>query len=812
MKLDAESRKQWELQVRAHVLGTLTSVLPERKFALVDWPEIANIELADPNFNSPNKIDVLLGAETYCHILKEGLIKAPQGTPIAQDTYLGWILSGTIEDLRKECHHNVIVSMHAQVEENDLLKRIWELEPEPVSLKKRLTQEEQACEDYYDATTRRDESGRYVVNLPFRCADPPCKYGNSKNIAMKRLQGLERKFSKHPEIKKQYTEVINEYLTLGHMEKITDETQKNKPDAVYLPHHAVIREDKSTTKLRVVFDASCKGTNGFSLNDTLMVGPTLQADLRHIIMKWRVHPICLSADVIKMFRQVRVSEEHADFQRIVWRERPEEEIEDYRILVVSFGTGCAPYLAVKTMQRIACDEGHKYPLAAERIKSDVYIDDVMTGCQSEAEAIEVYKQLNQLLAKGGFKLQKWTSNSNKLLEVFKEDTGRDVEIKQDQVTKVLGLTWNRTTDEFDYSVKLPPRAAMSAPETKRKIISEISRLFDPLGWIAPCIITSKVFIQRLWIAGMGWDDELPPELLKQWESYRSELNKLINFHIPRWVDTTNDAKVELHGFSDASNIAYAAVIYIRVIDPIGNVQTHLITAKSKVAPIKQVSIPRLELCGAVLVSNLLVEVAEVLGVPKSRLHAWTDSTVVLAWLNDHPSRWKTFVANRTSEILGLLDNSQWSHVQSKDNPADIASRGTTPTELLHNPLWLQGPSWLRGESLNYGRPSSINHNDEEKVVRVHATAITPEDEDNWLWDRFSSLRKLVRVVALCKRFIKRCREPKLKLLPYISVSEIKESLQLCILKCQKTWFQDDLRTLHSKEEITTLNNMFISAL
>ncbi|XP_063838254.1 uncharacterized protein LOC135087417 [Ostrinia nubilalis] len=308
MKLDAESRKQWELQVRAHVLGTLTSVLPERTFALVDWPEIANIELADPNFNSPNKIDVLLGAETYCHILKEGLIKAPQGTPIAQDTYLGWILSGPIEDLRKECHHNVIVSMHTHVEENDLLKRIWELEPEPVSLKKRLTQEEQACEDYYDATTRRDESGRYVVNLPFRCADPPCKYGNSKNIAVKRLQGLERKFLKHPEIKKQYTEVINEYLTLGHMEKITDETQRNKPDAVYLPHHAVIREDKSTTKLRVVFDASCKGTNGFSLNDTLMVGPTLQADLRHIIMKWRVHPICLSADVIKMFRQVSTSQ------------------------------------------------------------------------------------------------------------------------------------------------------------------------------------------------------------------------------------------------------------------------------------------------------------------------------------------------------------------------------------------------------------------------------------------------------------------------------------------------------------------------
>ncbi|KAL0850306.1 hypothetical protein ABMA28_012142 [Loxostege sticticalis] len=792
----------FSIQVRAHVLGTLTSVLPERKFTLVDWPEIRNLQLADPSFNSPNKIDVLLGAEAYCHIIKQGLMKGPKGTPIAQDTYLGWIISGGVEELQI---NNVIVSMHAQVEANDLLKRIWELEPEPVSLKKRLTKEEQACEEYYAATTQRDESGRYVVHLPFRHDDPPCKYGDSKNIAIKRLHGLEQKFRKQSETRERYSGVINEYLSLGHMEKITDEDERSRPDAVYLPHHAVIKEGRATTKVRVVFDASCKGTNGVSLNDTLMVGPRLQADLRYIVMRWRRHLICLAADVVKMFRQVMIAREHTDYQRIVWRESTQEEIGDYRLLTVTFGTSCAPYLAVKTLQQIACDEGHKYPLAAERIKADVYMDDVLTGCQSETEAIEVYKQLKKLLKEGGFQLQKWTSNSDKLLDVFKEDAGGDVEIKQDQVSKVLGLTWNRTTDRFEYSVKPP---LCTAPETKRKVISEISRLFDPMGWIAPCIVTSRVFIQRLWIAGIGWDDELPPELLKEWESYRSELVKLQNFHLPRWINTsTDDTIIELHGFSDASNIAYAAVVYIRVVDSLGNVRTHLITAKTKVAPIKQISIPRLELCGAVLVTHLLVEVAEVLGVPKTNLHAWTDSSVVLAWLSDHPSRWKTFVANRTSEILNLLDNQQWSHVQSKDNPADMASRGIKPTHLLNNLLWLQGPTWLRNDSVNYTRPSAIKHNEEERVVKVHVNAIAHEDEDEWLWDRFSSLRKLVRVVAFCRRFIKRCREPAAKSFSYLSVTELKDSLNLCIQKCQSTWFRDEIRTLQSDGNVSKASSL-----
>ncbi|XP_028173753.1 uncharacterized protein LOC114362514 [Ostrinia furnacalis] len=719
----------FKLQVKAHVLNTVTSILPQKRFVLPNWQELGKINLADPQYNSPNKIDVLLGSEVYCTILKEGLIKSPSGLTIAQDTYLGWVLSGQVggNDEEQNCH-NVILNLHVKLEENELLKRFWELESEPPLVKERvLTPEEQACETHYQKTTKRDDSGRYVVELPFR-TNISQDYGDTRSVAVKRLASLEKRLSKNPDSKKDYSEVLQEYKSLGHMEEVTegtDATQKR----VWLPHHAVIRMDRSTTKTRVVFNASDRSANGLSLNDTLMVGPTLQPELRHTIMRWRLHPICLIADIVKMYRQVKIAEKDVDYQRIVWRENEGDKIKDYRLLTVTFGTSCAPYLAVKTLQQVAVDEGHNFPLAASRVKTDFYMDDLLTGCQSENEALKMYEEMNELLKKGGFVMQKWASNKIDLLKSENENIRTDREIKEDQITKVVGLSWNRNTDEFDYRVRLSAEAPV--PKTKRGIIAEICRLYDPLGWISPCIVTAKIFIQKLWISGFDWDDKLPESLLQEWELYRRELATLVDFHLPRWVHRADsDVQVELHGFSDASTAAYAAVVYIRCISKDGSITSHLITAKTKVAPIKQVSIPRLELCGAVLVTKLLREVAGVLNIDKSKLHAWTDSTIVLAWLGDHPSRWKTFVANRTAEILTLLDACQWAYVSSKENPADCASRGIPPFELTFNELWRNGPRWLKENQIQYTKPLSIctKIDLEARNVKVHNISIEDSSE------------------------------------------------------------------------------------
>lgn len=741
------------VKVTAHVLSSLTSILPSEEIIKVDWPQLKSICLADPQFNSPSKVDMLLGAEIYAQIIKNGLIKGPPGDPIAQETTLGWILSGSVRSRPSSvhCHHNT-VCLHAQINDSEMLKRFWEQETEPSILTKHFTPEEQRCEEFYSKTTERDSTGRYIVKLPFRDVDPKCKYGESRDVALKRFQFLEKRLQKDPDLKEKYTEVFKEYLSLGHMTMVDSRCDLKQKEAVYLPHHAVIRNDKTTTKVRIVFDASCKYKNGVSLNESLMVGPTIQSELRHIIMRWRTHPIVLIADIVKMYRQVKVSSDDSDFQRVLWRDEPEKEIKDYRLERVTFGTASAPYLAVKTLQQLAHDEHDAFPLASEKVKLDYYVDDLMTGCETIETGERLYRDMNELLKKGGFELQKWETNNEALADkIFKSkyEKSKPLNEKADDLLKILGLTWHQSADCFRYTVQLPDQ---QEPITKRKVISNISRLFDPMGWISPCIITAKILIQKTWISGIKWDENLPIELLAEWQQYRRALANLKQLQIPRWIHTeSTNHSVELHGFCDASELAYAAVVYIRVVNAKNQVKVHLITSKTKVSPIKQLSIPRLELCGAVLLAKLLNEVAEVLSISKSQLHAWTDSTIVLSWLNKHPSSWKTFIANRTSNILTHLDNDQWSHVKSHENPADISSRGMTPADLANSKLWFQGPVWLQDAVVFYSRPSDLATNLEEKhkkPILAHAIGQC-QAGDLSLWSKYCCiLSKISRSTQL----------------------------------------------------------------
>lgn len=282
---------------------------------------------------------------------------------------------------------------------------------------------------------------------------------------------------------------------------------------------------------------------------------------------------------------------------------------------------------------------------------------------------------------------------------------------------------------------------------------------------------------------------------------------------PRWVSTkSTDTCVEIHGFSDASTIAYAAVVYLRVIDQNGKVNTSLIAARTKVAPVKQVSIPRLELCGAVLLAKLMAEVSEVLGIPKSQLHAWTDSTVVLAWLSSHPSRWNTFVGNRVSEILSILDNTQWAHIQTSQNPADIASRGMAPIELAQSGMWIEGPVLLKDQIVNYIKPRSLETDLEKRAIKAHLATNLVHDEDT-TWTRFSTLQKLIRVISYCRRFLKlrKTITGTKKFEIFLTSQELHEALVVCIKHCQRKEFENDLEhlsktgTVQPKSKLKSLN-------
>ncbi|XP_063838111.1 uncharacterized protein LOC135087201 [Ostrinia nubilalis] len=638
----------------------------------------------------------------------------------AMATSLGWILSGIVSSPVNQARS--VVALHCQLHEGDeLLKKFWEIESGmDLTKEQTYTEDERKCEEIFTKTTTRDKEGR----------------GKTRDIAEKRLQSLERRFEKSEKFHKSYKEVIEEYIELGHITEV-QKPDVNRNESVYLPHHAVIREDKDTTK----------------------------------------------------------RDESGD-------------IKDYKHLRVTFGTASAPFLAVRTLQQVAIDEGTEYPIAAELVPQKFYMDDLMCGCEDVNEGMEIYGQMKGLLRKGGFQLQKWASNDEQLMKLIEKEEKKEekkngnqeskerINIKMDEIMKILGLTWERRADNFRYKVNIPD---LQLPITKRKIIADISRLFDPLGWITPCIILAKAMIQKLWITGIGWDEEVPKELMKEWCAYRNELMSITDVKIPRWVETrANDVKRELHGFCDASKIAYAAVVYLRIIDSDGIVHVTLIAAKSKVAPIKQVSIPRLELCGAVELTRLLIDVGRVLKIESSNVHAWTDSTIVLAWLNSLPSRWKVFVANRVSEILTSMNPYQWSHVKTSENPADCASRGVSPANLINQSLWFSGPSFLRSKKVEYKKPTEIET--EMEAVKVH----TLKKEENIfdIWEKFSSLTKLIRVLTYCRRFLNlQQSKSNQQYKGYLKSEELRETLKICIKKDQEIHFEKEIEAINKKFNI-----------
>lgn len=806
VSINLESRHNPEktVQVNAFVLKSLTSLLPTTQLTEIAWLKGERIPLADPQYNAPGRINILLGAEVYGDIVLPGIIKKSDG-PIAQNTMFGWILSGRVRDTKEGTK---LVNMHIGVKEDTFLKQFWEMENEPDSVKKQLTREEELCEERFKSTTERDQNGRYVVRLPFKIEDPECQYGGSREIAQRRFCHLERKLISNPVLYDEYKRVINEYVELNHMAQIVKEEEINNPRAVYLPHHAVVRNDKKTTKVRVVFDASCQGYNKVSLNDELLIGPKLQQDLRHILLRWRRHRICLVADIVKMYRQVRVNDKDTDFQRIVWRSNPNEPIKHYRLLTVTFGTAAAPYLAVKSLQQLAKDEQTKWPLAADITLRDFYMDDLMTGCQTEDEAKDIYHQMDELMKAGGFELQKWTSNNDQVLKVIEEEkrtADQSIPVELSNLVKVLGISWNRMNDQFEYSVRLPEENQQ--PITKRRVLSDISRLYDPMGWIAPVVAVAKVFIQELWKSGLEWDEQLTEDLRNKWLQFRSELVTVKRCVIPRWLNTTNDCHIELHAFADASRTAYAAAVYMRVISPSGQIYVHLMTAKTKVSPVeKEISIPRLELCAAVLAAKLIFEVSEVMDVPQEKLYAWSDSTVVLAWLNGLPNRWTTFVSNRVSQILTLLEADRWRHVNTNSNPADCASRGLKPSEMSTHLLWWEGPEWLREDIPPATEKEFLTH-EEERTVKVLAVAV---EEESFVWTRFSTLAKMLTILAYCRRFlrIKKTKETRETIPKFVTAKEREEVLKISIKQTQEFHFREEIGKLRTEGKVAKKSSLY----
>ncbi|XP_069961563.1 uncharacterized protein [Bactrocera oleae] len=387
-----------------------------------------------------------------------------------------------------------------------LLTQFWEVEEVP---KKPLpSTSDILCEQHYQKTTRRHSTGRYVVTLPFKTPEK-IDLGNSRHIALAQYLRNEKSVSRKPEIKTEYDKAINEYLELGHMTKIEYDPAENTK-TYYLPHHAVIKPDRLTTQLRVVFTASCPTSNRNSLNDVLHTGPILQADLVILVVKWRMFRIVFNADIQKMYRQILVESKHTPFQRIVFRRSPNDPIEDFELQTVTFGINCAPYLAIRTLLKLADDVQETHPLAAKILRNGMYVDDVLAGAHDVANAKMARDELTSSLESAGFALRKWTSNDPKVLSGISQEHLLDtnlLSLPESNSTKTLGIRWNAKKDAFFFVIN-PIHDKTSF--TKREELSIIAKLFDPAGWLSPVVVTAKIIMQQIWLDKSDWDESLKP--------------------------------------------------------------------------------------------------------------------------------------------------------------------------------------------------------------------------------------------------------------------------------------------------------------
>ncbi|KAI8430326.1 hypothetical protein MSG28_000632 [Choristoneura fumiferana] len=800
----------YSTDVNLLLVDTITVPLPHMKLATSNWNIPKNCKLADPTFHIPSTIDLLLGTELFFSLMKQGFVKLGPCLPDLKNTVFGWIVTGSYITDKVSMP---ITKVNLKVTDISFqLSNFWKIEE--VSHQQKTTPEDLYCESLYKNTTTKDPSGRYIVNLPIN-EEKISLLGNSHNIALKRFHQLESKFRKNSTLKELYKNFISEYVTLGHARFVDDYNAKstNQIDIqnpiVYLPHHAVIKPLNVSTKLRVVFDGSAATDTGVSLNNILYEGPNIYPEIIDILMRFRLYKFVFTTDIVKMFRGVLINEKQRDLQRILWRNSESEPVKCLQLQTITYGTKSAPYLAYRTLQHLAETQSHKWPLASEPIKLQTFMDDICYGQNNEYKLQQVILQLTEMLQSAGFSLHKWSTNIPHFFKDF------HLEFSNQENVGILGLKWNINKDWFNIPIEVTHPKKL----TKRYTFSFIAKTFDPLGFLSPCTVSGKIFIQEVWKEKLDWDEPLTPPLLIKWNSIFDSWSQLSDINIPRYLFTEIPNECTLIGFADSSTKAYGGCIYMLASYPNMEPTCNLIISKNKLAPIPSKTIPKLELCAALLLSVLLVRTLKtfqpVLDIKEYYL--FTDSSIVYYWLQSPYKKWNAFVSNRLTQIIENTEVSRWNHVVTKDNPADLLTRGIHPQELKKSALWWHGPQWLRlprsqwPQSKFLDPESHVLHSEVimEKSVNT-ATAKGKNYSNMWddVFNRFSSFTKLQRTIAFCYRIFYNFANKNDRRIGPLLVDELQKSHHFIIKCVQHNNFSKEVNELKSVDSTTDTTKLF----
>lgn len=739
--------------------------------------KLQKFELADSAFQdtsvSIHRVDIIIGIEYYNQMFfNEPFVTINELT--LHHSKFGWTISGGIKASSGVSYSHCVCSIDEE------LKRFWEIEEVVPSQSK--TEEQEQCDRFFEESYLRNPDGRFVVRFPLKV--DKTRITNNKNRALHCLYRMEKHCDSTTWV--EYVKFMREYEQLGHMTLIPP-NEVNLP-AYYIPHHAVLRPNAVTTKLRVVFNASSSDGAGLSLNEASMIGPKVQPDLFDTLLRFRLWKVAYSADIEKMFRQIVVDQRDRDYQRILWRENKKQPVREYRLATVTYGHAPSPYLSTKCLQVLARDV--EDPKVSDLILNSFYMDDLLGGADNELEAIKAREAVHKILCSAGFRLRKYISNSDLLLKSIKnEDTAIDQNSKclESETASILGLEWKPQPDVFTVKLQLDNEVQSL---TKKTLLSEIYKVFDPLGLCVPITIKGKLMMQAVWKEGIEWNSLVSNDLKAHYLEYRTELKELSKFEAPRYCGSQQH-DIQIIGFCDASASAYCAAVYCRWFAE-GQIHCNLLCAKSKVAPLKQITIPKLELEAALLLTKLVHRVCTTMRLKLENAFFFSDAKIVLSWLAKSPEKWQPFVSNRVRKIKALTSENQWFYVNTQVNPADLGTRGMKVQPFLESTLWRNGPEFLHTNETFHEVVSTIKHDlsiESSFVACVNTTKVKTFYETII---SFSSYETLLSTFARIIQGICNRRHP---VKPMSLLDARKQALTQVIKSVQAQYFSSDIEKL-----------------
>ncbi|KAG1940147.1 hypothetical protein F2P79_016875 [Pimephales promelas] len=759
------------------------------------WPHLEH--LAD--YIAPQKdceIGLLIGYNCPQALMPREVVCGEESQPFAQKTDLGWSIVSygdpgehygdaigvshriivkqvmpevnAMVQLKGEVHYVCHTQVSEMVTPDDIIKMLESDFSERGGEETTFSQEDLHFLTKLKDGIRQKQDGHFEMPLPFKQEKP--NLPNNKSCAVQRLMSLERKLRRDQQYCTDYLGFMKDIIARGDAERVPEEELDNQP-VWYIPHHGVYHPQKPG-KIRVVFDCSARFQET-SLNDQLLTGPELTNTLVGVLCRFRKGPIAIMCDVEKMFHQFHVH---------------------------LFGAASSPGCANFGLKHLAAQGQDKFnPSTVKFIQRNFYVDDGLVCATSDAEAIQLIKEARDLCSTGKLRLHKFISNSKEVMKSIPKDEcaesvkEMDMGLGEPLMERALGVQWCVSSDDFQFRVTVKEH-----PNTRRGVLSTVASIYDPLGFVAPFILRGKQILQQLCRDKVTWDEPLPQELSAQWEIWLQDLRNLSNVRIRRCYipDNFKDVKqYELHHFSDASVIGYGECTYLRAVDVNGDVHCTLVMGKARVAPTKVTTVPRLELSAAVVAARISVMLRNELEIEGLQEHFWTDSKVVLGYINNDARRFHVFVANRVQRIESTTDPKQWHFVRSEDNPADHASRGLSADQLLAS-NWFTGPDFLWEKELPRGDVMVGEVYDDDPELRKALVLNTKVRKERSLLERltkFSDWKRAVKAIALLKRHAKQIKGIKDKVSGATSLEERREAELLIIKLVQREAFGSEIR-------------------